>query len=79
MQVNVKYFAALREVARIESEIIQTNASNAAELYKELKEKYSFKLDETNLKVAINEQYEEFDTTLKNNDVVVFIPPVAGG
>jgi len=79
MRLNVKYFAALREIAGIDSEVLETSAINASELYKELQSKYSFTLNESNLKVAINEEYEDFNVPFKDGDVVVFIPPVAGG
>ena len=79
MRLNVKYFAALREIAGIDGETVETTATNASELYKELTDKYLFSLKEETLKVAINEEYEEFDTPFKEGDIVVFIPPVAGG
>ena len=79
MKVEVKYFAALREVAATSSEVVETTATNAVELYAELDSKYQFGIVQDNLKVAINECYVDFSTVLKENDTVVFIPPVAGG
>ena len=80
-KINVKYFAALREIAGISEEIIETNSSSASELYDELDQKYSFSknIDKSILKLAINETYEDFNSSLVTGDTIVFIPPVAGG
>ena len=79
MQLKVKYFAALRDATEISEESIETNSKTANELFNELHSKYNFNVDKEQIKVAINENYTSFDTTLNNNDIVVFIPPVAGG
>lgn len=79
MKVSIEYFAVLREQAKINSETLETKSSNARELFKELSTKHSFSLDESSLKVAINEEYCDFSTKLNEGDKIVFIPPVAGG
>ncbi len=79
MKINIKYYAILRELANQNNEIIETKSKTAFELFNELDKKYNFNLDISDLKVAINEEYSDFSTTLKDNDVIVFIPPVAGG
>ena len=78
-KITIRYFAKLRQERGSDREIIETNASSASELFHELKNKYNFSIDESHLKVAINEQYAKFDSPLKDNDCIVFIPPVAGG
>lgn len=79
MKLKVKYFAAMREKAGVSEEILETNCKDALELLNELDKKYNFNLDRDHLKVAINEEYSSFDSSLKENDTLVFIPPVAGG
>ena len=79
MKIKVKYFAAMREQVGISEELIETDANTPAELLINLNKKYSFQFDENNLKVAINEEYMDFSTSLKELDTIVFIPPVAGG
>ena len=69
----------IRDKTGIDEESINTPAKNPRELYHLLNEKYSLPLDENHLRVAINNSFEKFDTPLKENDVVAFIPPVAGG
>jgi len=79
MKLKIKYFAAMREKAGVSEEILETNCKDALELLNELDKKYNFNLERDHLKVAINEEYSSFDSSLKENDTLVFIPPVAGG
>jgi len=79
MKIQIKYFAALREQAGKSEEIIDTLADNPKGVYQELKDKYNFSLQISELQVAINDNYEDFNYELKESDTIVFIPPVAGG
>tara|TARA_B100001750_G_scaffold246840_1_gene270537 strand:+ start:477 stop:728 length:252 start_codon:yes stop_codon:yes gene_type:complete len=76
---NLRYFAILREQAGITNETVETNASTPGDLYKELVSRYNFTLPAESIKAAVNDQFENMDTTLKDGDSIVFIPPVAGG
>ena len=71
---------------------ITTDLVNASELQIEVEENTSIENFKTILKnkfspldkiesyaIAINEEYAEKDTLLKENDVVAIIPPVSGG
>lgn len=78
-QIHVDYFAILKEQRGKDSEVIQTSAATAQELYSELKERFGFSLAQNHLSVAVNDEFAKWDTPLKENDRVVFIPPVAGG
>lgn len=79
MAIKVKYFASLREKAQKSDEEIAEVFVNSFELYQSLKEKYQFSLTVDEIKVAINGEYQDFQTKLKTGDIVTFIPPVAGG
>ena len=79
MKIKVKYFAALREQAGKSEEYIEGEFDTADELFDHLNEKYNFSLKKENLKVAINEEYKEFKSDIYTGDIIVFIPPVAGG
>ncbi len=79
MKIQIKYFAALREQSGKSDEIIETEANSPEEIYSDLKKKYGFTLDTNELRVAINDNYENFNYQLKDHDTLVFIPPVAGG
>lgn len=77
--VKVQYFALFREQAGKRDESIETVATTPALLFTELKLRYGFRLEMTQLKVAINSEFADWQTSLKPNDHIAFIPPVAGG
>ncbi|MBI2812311.1 MAG: MoaD/ThiS family protein [Candidatus Melainabacteria bacterium] len=77
--IHIQYFALMREERGLSKESYATDASNAQELFAELKQKYNFSLDSDRLRVSINDQFEDWNHALSENDSVVFIPPVAGG
>ena len=49
-----------------------------ADLFAELQTRYRFPAM-TSVKVAINDEFADWDRQLQDGDCVVFIPPVAGG
>jgi molybdopterin converting factor subunit 1 len=78
-KVHVQYFAALREQAGLGSESLATEARTMADLYDELRERRGLALPRSMLRVAVNEEFADWDRSLADGDRVVFIPPVAGG
>ena len=81
MKVRVKFFAILREragTAEVVKEI--ADGSSVADLWRELRKDYA-KLDVPGIRMlyAVNQNYVGVDQTLKDQDEVVFIPPVSGG
>jgi molybdopterin converting factor subunit 1 len=79
MQLNIQYYALMREQAGRSQESIETSATTPADLYGELASRYAFTLAREQLKVAVNSEFSDWSRKLKNGDAVVFIPPVAGG
>jgi molybdopterin converting factor subunit 1 len=79
MKIKTSYFAAIREAIGKDGEELNVDCSTPFELFESLREIYSLEIDEKHLKFAVNEEYVAFDYRLKENDIVVFIPPVAGG
>jgi len=77
--LTIKYFALLREQAQKSEENFVTDATSAIELYEELAKIYGFSLSSSHVKVSINDAFEDLRSELKDGDVIVFIPPVAGG
>lgn len=78
-QIHVQYFALLREERGLSAESVQTGSETALQLFEELNRKHKFSLNSERLNVAINEEFQPWDTVIKNGDAVVFLPPVAGG
>ncbi len=77
-RVRVAYFAILREHTGRGSEDVETRAGTAAELFAELDRRYGFPRLPS-LKVAINDEFRDWNCRIADGDSVVFIPPVAGG
>jgi len=78
-ELNVHYYAVLREMTGKSEEDIESFAATPGELYKDLAGKYGFPLNSRGIRVSINEEFQSMDATLCSGDCVVFITPVAGG
>jgi len=78
IKLNIEYFAILREQAGLDSEQIETELTTPAELYAELTQRHGFP-EMTTVKVAINDEFGDWQAQLQDGDSIVFIPPVAGG
>ena len=79
LNIRIEYFARFRERAGVPSEYVNTDAVNAAALYRQIAANHGFNLSQAQLRVAVNDEFVGWDYALKNGDTVVFIPPVAGG
>lgn len=77
--IEIQYFAVLRERAGTGRETVQTAAATAADLYDELAARHDFGLPRAMLRVAVNDEFADWSRPLAAGDRVVFIPPVAGG
>jgi len=77
--LRLHYYALLREQAGRQSEFLETTAATPAALYAELAARYRFRLPASQLKVAVNAAFSDWERVLADGDEVVFIPPVAGG
>ena len=79
MQIEIDYFAILREQAGRSREVLQTDAETPAQVYRQLVDRYGFDLSLERLRVAVNDTFCDWSHPLRDGDRVVFIPPVAGG
>jgi MoaD family protein len=77
-RIRVGYFAILREHTGRGSEEVETDARTAADLFRQLDDRYRFPRL-ASLRVAVNDEFRDWDAGLTDGDSVVFIPPVAGG
>ena len=78
-RVSLLYYALLREQAGRQSETVDTTAATPAALYAELAARHGFRLPASQLKVAVNAAFSDWERKLADGDEIVFIPPVAGG
>jgi molybdopterin converting factor subunit 1 len=77
--IDVQYYALLREQARTSRERVATTAATAQALYEELRARHGLTPDVTQLRVAIDGEFADWQDALRDGAEVVFIPPVAGG
>jgi|TARA_B100001059_G_C17758763_1_gene541534 molybdopterin synthase sulfur carrier subunit len=83
MMVKIMYFAWVREKIGASKEVIETNAGTVNELILELSQKgenYKIafsKLDE--IKVALDQDLADFNSSLLGVKEVAFFPPMTGG
>lgn len=78
-QLELCYFAQLREQANTGAERVDTDADSPRTLYPQLQARHGFTLPASALRVAVNERFCAWDQPLQDGDTVVFIPPVNGG
>jgi molybdopterin synthase sulfur carrier subunit len=83
MQVQVKYFAAIREALSVSGEAVQTSASTLADLRDELiarGDAYAQALARGKaVRVALNQVMQDETAALIEGCEVAFFPPVTGG
>lgn len=78
IDVRIEYFAVLREHVGHAEDEVRTSAATVGELYAELDRRYAFPAV-GRVKVAVNDEFRDWDSPVRDGDFVVFIPPVAGG
>jgi len=78
-RVTVRYFALLREQAGRGAEALQTEARTPQELYAQLQRERGLQLAPEYLRVAVNDEFGDWQQPLADGDTVAFLPPVAGG
>jgi molybdopterin converting factor subunit 1 len=77
--IHLQYFAVLREQAGRSDETLETEATDPAQLYEQVRSAHGFTLPRAMLRVAVNDEFRDWNAALASGDRVVFIPPVAGG
>jgi molybdenum cofactor guanylyltransferase len=78
-EIRLQYFGQLKELTGTSGEFHHTLFATASGVYEEIRGKYGFPFKQKQLMLAINDEFCSWDTKLKPNDCLVFIPPVAGG
>lgn len=79
INVTIQYFAILREQRGLSQEQLRTGAATPGDLYEELRARHPFTLPADRIRAAVNDAFVPSNSTLRDGDRVVFIPPVAGG
>lgn len=83
MNLNVVYFAWLRERIGEPSEMIETTAGTVNELVSELRardDRYALAFSDLSaVRVAVDQALTDFDASLSGASEVAFFPPMTGG
>ena len=78
--ITIKCFSQVKYALGADSLVLELEKdSTVNQLEKLIRKKASGKLDDINLRVAVNKKYSIANKILKNGDEVAFIPPVQGG
>lgn len=83
MKLNVVYFAWVRERIGLPQEVVETTATTVADLVAELRgreERYDLAFSDVSaVRVALDQQLQDFDAPLAGVREVAFFPPMTGG
>ena len=79
MKCRIKTFGIARDILGSKELILEISGNTVADLRNDLSKQYP-KLESLNsLFIAVNQNYAEGETELKETDEIALIPPVSGG
>lgn len=80
MTITLKYFGLLVDVTRKKEEqfFIEENKVTVSFLKTKMESLYD-ELKNTNYSIAVNQSMSSLDYAIKDQDVIAFLPPFAGG
>jgi len=77
--ITVRYFAMFRENAGLGEETLTVDVETAADVFRATRERHGSHEPSGHCKVAINDVMADWDSPVRDGDVVLLFPPVAGG
>ena len=77
--LTVRYFAAFRERAGVESETLNIDAQTAMDVFEHTRDRHGSSEPAGHCKVAINDEMADWSQAVQDGDTVLLFPPVAGG
>ena len=79
IKIQVIYFAILRELTGLDKETFSIKQGNKpGDVLTSINERHKIDLG-INFKIAVNDEFSDWDIELNDGDRLVFIPPVTGG
>ena len=79
IKIQVIYFAILRELTGLDKETFSMKqGNNPGDVLTSINERHEINLG-INFKIAVNDEFSDWDIELNDGDRLVFIPPVTGG
>ena len=79
IKIQVIYFAILRELTGLDKETFSMKQGNKpGDVLTSINDRHEIDLG-INFKIAVNDEFSDWDIELNDGDRLVFIPPVTGG
>ena len=79
IKIQVIYFAILRELTGLDKETFSIKqGKKPGDVLTSINERHEIDLG-SNFKIAVNDEFSDWDIELNEGDRLVFIPPVTGG
>ena len=79
IEIQVIYFAKLREMTGLDNETFSMKqGNNPGDVLTSINERHEIDAG-INFKIAVNDEFSDWDIELNDGDRLVFIPPVTGG
>lgn len=80
LALRVRFFARLRELAGTETESLQMQpGATLSDVYAVLRGKHDALPRHEAVRAALNQEFADWSTAVRDGDEVAFIPPVSGG
>lgn len=80
MTITLKYFGLLADITQLKEEqfTFDQETISVSALKTKIESEYQ-NMQNTNYSIAVNQVMSSLQTTIKNQDVIAFLPPFAGG
>jgi len=79
IKIQVIYFAKLRELTGLDEETFSMKQGNKPnDVLASINKRHEIDV-EINFKIAVNDEFSDWEIELNDGDRLVFIPPVTGG
>ncbi len=80
MTITVKYFGSLIDITQKKEEIFSMEETNTSVFFLKSKLETNYQeLKKTNYSIAVNQSMSSLDYNIKDQDIIAFLPPFAGG
>lgn len=80
MTITLKYFGLLVDITRKKEEVLSMEESKVSVSFLKFKMETTYpELENTNYSIAVNQSMSSLDNNIKDQDVIAFLPPFAGG
>ena len=77
--VTIRYFALVGARRGTQTDAYETEAGTARQLLHEIQARGAFPLTTNIVKAAINDEFVDWDATIKDGDQITLLPPFSGG